>query len=71
MQNHLTTQFFERISSKKIMEVGGSTWVPRIIQFTGLYGVLMINEEKSLAEADIQAMAAYLSAKSISSEFRD
>jgi cytochrome c553 len=46
---------------KEFMEVGGNTWAPRTIQFARPHGVLMINEEKNLSEADIEAVAAYLS----------
>lgn len=47
---------------KEFMEVGGNTWAPRTIQFARPHGVLMLNEEKNLSEADIEAVAAYLSA---------
>ena len=47
---------------KEFMEVGGNTWAPRTIQFARPHGVLMINEEKNLSEADIEAVATYLSA---------
>jgi hypothetical protein len=43
------------------MEEGSNTWAPRTIQFARSHGVLMINEEKNLSEADIEALAAYLS----------
>lgn len=46
---------------KEFMEVGGNTWMPRTIQFARPHGVLMINEERNLSEADIEAVAAYLS----------
>lgn len=46
---------------KEFMEVGGNTWAPRTIQFARPHGVLMINEENNLSEADIEAVAVYLS----------
>ncbi len=52
---------WKELLKKEFMEVGGNTWAPRIIQFARPHGVLMINEEKNLSEADIEAVAAYLS----------
>ena len=46
---------------KEFMEVGGNTWAPRTVQFARPHGVLMINEERNLSGADIEAVAAYLS----------
>lgn len=46
---------------KEFMEVGGNTWAPRTIKFARPHGVLMQNEEKNLSEADIHAVATYLS----------
>jgi cytochrome c553 len=48
-------------AQKEFMEVGGNTWAPRKIKFARPHGVLMINEEKNLSEADIEAVALYLS----------
>jgi len=48
-------------AQKEFMEVGGNTWAPRTIKFARPHGVLMINEEKNLSEADIEAVALYLS----------
>jgi cytochrome c553 len=46
---------------KEFMEVGGNTWAPRTIVFARPHGTLMQNEEKNLSEADIKAVALYLS----------
>jgi len=47
-------------TQKEFMEVGGKTWAPRTIKFARPHGVLMINEETNLSEADINAVANYL-----------
>jgi cytochrome c553 len=61
--HYLTQQLnvWKEPAQKEFMEVGGNTWAPRTIKFSRPHGVLMINEEKNLSEADIQAVAAYLS----------
>ena len=48
-------------AQKEFMEVGGNTWAPRTITFARPHGVLMQNEEKNFSEADIEAVATYLS----------
>jgi len=48
-------------AQKEFMEVGGNTWAPRTITFARPHGVLMQNEEKNLSEADVDAVAVYLS----------